>query len=131
LKPEFIGIALSALAIVLVAGVVVRIFFARKPAPEEVERLRRLQIHEKGKLGDAEIIDVDPATWSITYSYSVAGVGYTAVQDATTMQAMLPSEPMSMIGPVAIKFIPNNPANSIILCEDWSGLRQIGRTALK
>jgi hypothetical protein len=127
LTPQFIGIALAVLAILVAAVALARIFFSKKPTPEEVERLRRLQINEQGKLGDGEILDVDPATWSITYAYSVAGVGYTAAQDATGLQAQLPADPMTMIGPVAIKFVPKNPANSIIVCEDWSGLRQTGR----
>jgi hypothetical protein len=129
LKPEFIGIALAALGIVVAAFAIVRIFFTKKPGPEELERLRRLHIHEQGKLGDAEIIDVDPATWTITYSYCVAGVGYTAAQDVTALHGLLPADPMTLIGPVAIKFVPKNPANSIVLCEGWSGLRQISRAS--
>jgi len=91
-------------------------------APEELERRRRLTINGKGKLGDGEIIDFEGA--SIVYSYSVAGVGYTAAQDVMTLEALLPEDQMSMIGPALVKFDPRNPANSIVLCEDWSGLRR-------
>ena len=128
MKPELIGVALVALVVLtaIVAGV--RVFFKRKPVPEELERRRRLHIHQRGKMGDGEILDVDPAAASIAYSYSVAGVVYTAAQDAVALQSMLPDDPMTMIGPVSIKFDPHNPANSIILCEEWSGLRQTSRT---
>jgi len=40
-----------------------------------------------------------------------------------SLQALLPSNPMSVIGPAQVKFDPRNPANSIVLCEEWSGLR--------
>ena len=94
-----------------------------------MERRRRSQIHQQGKLGDAEIIDFDPQTAVITFSYSVAGVVYTAAQEASSLQSMLPEDPMSMVGPISIKFDPHNPANSIVLCEAWSGLRQSTKTA--
>jgi hypothetical protein len=41
-----------------------------------------------------------------------------------TLEALLPEDQMSMIGPALVKFDPRNPANSIVLCEDWSGLRR-------
>jgi hypothetical protein len=72
-------------------------------------------------MGDGEIIDVEG--FSIMYSYSVAGVGYTATQDAIDLRDKLPRDLLSMIGPVGIKFDPRNPANSIVFCEQWSGLR--------
>lgn len=109
----------------LAAGFVAWRFLRRRPTPEELERLRRLGIHQKGKLADGQIVDVDGA--SILYSYSVAGVLYSTTQDATALRESLPVDPMSMVGPVMIKFDPRNPANSIILCEEWSGLRQRAR----
>jgi hypothetical protein len=53
----------------------------------------------------------------------VAGVVYTASQDLAALQSLLPRDPMTMVGPVSVKFDPRNPANSIVLCEDWTGLR--------
>jgi len=127
LKPELI--ALGALLVAATVLLVSRLFFNRKPTPDELELRRRSQIHLHGKLGDGEIIDFDPQTAVITFTYSVAGVVYTAAQDASSLQSMLPEDPMSMVGPISIKFDPHNPANSIILCEAWSGLRQGTRTA--
>lgn len=72
-------------------------------------------------MGDAEVVDVDGT--SIAYSYSVAGVIYTTTQDASSLADLLPVDRMLMVGPVMVKFDPRNPANSIILCEEWSGLR--------
>jgi len=117
---EVVGIALALVA--LAGGYLIWRFMRPRVAPEELERRRRLTINGKGKLGDGEIIDFEGA--SIVYSYSVAGVGYTAAQDVMTLEAPLPEDQMSMIGPALVKFDPRNPANSIVLCEDWSGLRR-------
>jgi hypothetical protein len=121
-KPEFLWVAICALAILAaVIAVVIRNYLRGRPTPEELERRRRATIHRMGKMGDGEIIDVETA--SIVYSYSVAGVVYTASQDLAALQSLLPRDPMTMVGPVSVKFDPRNPANSIVLCEDWTGLR--------
>lgn len=115
-------LALIAFAVVLAAGAIAWRYLRRRPTPEEIERLRRLGIHRTGKVGDGEIEDVEGAV--IAYSYSVSGVLYTTSQDASSLQEKLPADRMSMIGPVSVKFDPRNPANSIVLCEEWSGLRK-------
>jgi hypothetical protein len=119
--PNSWAAGLSVFVIVLGAGFVIQHYLKRRPTPAEIERLRRLAIHREGKMGDGEIIDIEDLT--IIYSYSVAGVGYTASQDATDLREKLPEDLTSMIGLVAIKFDPRNPANSIVFCEEWSGLR--------
>ena len=115
------GCALAALAVVV--AFVIRNYLRRRPTAEEIERRRRATLHRLGKMGDGEILDVEAASASIVYSYSVAGVVYTASQDLVTLQSLLPRDPMTMVGPVSVKFDPRNPANSIVLCEDWTGLR--------
>lgn len=92
----------------------------RRPAPDDLERRRRRHIYAIGKLGDGEITDVDGNT--ILYTYQVAGVSYEASQEVGTLEARLPPNRMSAIGPASIRFDPRNPANSIVICEEWSGL---------
>lgn len=118
-RPEVIGVALGVL--VILVAVAARLFLRRRPTPEELERRRRGTIHQTGKMGDGEIIDVEGA--AIVYSYHVAGVVYTASQDVIALQSLLPQGLMTMAGAVSVKFDPRNPANSIVICEDWSGLR--------
>jgi hypothetical protein len=89
--------------------------------PNERERRRRLRVSSIGRLGDAEITDVQGD--SVFYSYSVRGVAYTAAQDISQLKDLLPDQPERMIGPALLKYAPGNPANSILICEDWSGLR--------
>jgi hypothetical protein len=95
-------------------------YLRRRPSPEEIEKGRRTALNATGKLGDGEVIDVQGV--AIVYSYAVAGVGYTASQDVAALEALLPENTMTVIGPALVKFDPRNPANSIVLCEEWSGL---------
>ena len=91
--------------------------------PKDKEKRRRLQVNQHGRLGDATITEVHEST--IFYEYSVRGVLYTASQDVAQLREQIPSGLERLIGPVTLKYSPQNPANSIILCEEWSGLRGV------
>ena len=95
--------------------------------PEKRERKRRLDLHRHGRLGDALILE---ATESLLYySYSVRGVQYEASQDLTGLRHLLPIEPERLIGAASLKYATKNPANSMLICEEWSGLRVPSRAA--
>jgi hypothetical protein len=85
------------------------------------EARRRSTVNRYGRLGDALITEV--ADQTIFYSYSLSGVVYTASQDVSDLKELLPDALDRLIGPVSLKYIPRNPANSIIVCENWSGIR--------
>jgi len=110
-------------AVVLVVAIALRAWLLRRPTAEELERRRRTSLSKVGKMADAMVLDV--LDTAIQYSYDVRGVGYTATQDISTLQDRLPSHRLSVAGPAAVKYDPRNPANSIVLCEDWSGLRRL------
>jgi hypothetical protein len=95
--------------------------------PEKRERKRRLQLHLHGRLGDALITEATDAL--LHYSYSVRGVQYEASQDISTLRHLLPAEPERLFGPASLKYSSTNPANSMLLCEEWSGLRAPVRAA--
>ncbi len=120
-NPETIWWGALALATLLAGIFTFRRYLRNRPTPEEIERRRRDAINRVGKLGDGEVIDVEGI--AVIYSYQVRGVGYTAAQDVSALEAQLPSDLMAMIGPASVKFDPRNPANSIVICEGWSGLR--------
>ena len=119
--------ALGALAAVLVAlaiGVLLRVSASperRERRRRLRERKRRLHLHQRGRLGDAIITEANESI--IYYSYSVRGVQYTASQDVGSLREHLPSDPERLIGVAGLKYATNNPANSILICEEWSGLR--------
>jgi hypothetical protein len=92
--------------------------------PEELERRRRAELNANGKMGDATLIEVRENL--VFYSYDVRGVEYIASQDVSTLRALLPSDPSAVNGVVYMKYDPRNPANSMIVSEDWSGLRSSG-----
>jgi hypothetical protein len=106
-------------AVLMAVGLVVLFRIRRKPKDKELRR--RLSVNLHGRLGDATITEVQDNT--IFYSYSVGGVMYTASQDISQLRAQIPSDVERLIGPASLKYSPRNPANSIIVCEQWSGLR--------
>ena len=105
---------------VLAAGVLIVLRIRRKP--KDKEKLRRLEVNANGRLGDATIMDVSED--AILYEYSVGGLTYTASQDVSQLREMIPADSYRLIGrPASLKYSVHNPANSILLCEEWSGLR--------
>ena len=95
--------------------------------PEKRERKRRLHLHQHGRLGDALITGATEEM--LYYSYSVRGVQYEASQDVTGLRQLLPAEPERLFGPASLKYSSKNPGNSILICEEWSGLRAPSRAA--
>lgn len=89
--------------------------------PERREQRRRLDIHVNGRLGDALLTECHENT--LYYTYEVRGVHYTASQDISGLRDHLPGSPERLGGMVNMKYAAQNPANSILLCEEWSGLR--------
>jgi len=119
--------ALSGLAVILIglgAWIVVRVVHS---TPEKKERKRRLAVNLTGRLGDALITEATDST--LYYAYSIHGVRYTTSQDVSTLKELLPADPGRLVGIANLKYTVRNPANSILVCEDWSGLRVHGTGA--
>jgi hypothetical protein len=89
--------------------------------PEERERQRRSVLVSKGKMGDATVMEIRGEL--LFYSYAVRGVEYTASQDLSALKPYLPVDQSVLVGSVSVKYDARNPANSIVLAEEWSGLR--------
>lgn len=111
---------LAGLALILIVTAT-SILFQIRHNPERKERRRRLAVNRTGRLGDGVITDFTEDT--LFYTYSIRGVVYTASQDIGTLRELLPPDPRGLIGHVTLKYASNNPANSILFCEEWSGLR--------
>jgi hypothetical protein len=101
----------------------------RTKNPDEIEKLRRLQVNHLGRIASAEIIDFiengppENPNRVLVYCYKVAGVTYEAAQEISTF-AGIPSLPEGFSGLESnVKYDPRRPANSIIACEEWSGLK--------
>ncbi|HLI86118.1 MAG TPA: hypothetical protein VKV17_19535 [Bryobacteraceae bacterium] len=90
-------------------------------SPAELERRRRAALVSAGKMGDATVLEMRDDC--VLYSYAVRGVAYTASQDLSALKHLLPQDLEAAIGPVLVRYDGRNPANSIILAENWCGLR--------
>ena len=112
--------ALLALLLATVAICGFRAWLRSRVTPEERERRRRLALSARGKMGDAELVDIRDDL--LFYSYLVGGVNYTASQDVAQLHERLPDDYYSL-GAISVKYDPRNPANSIVVAEQWSGLR--------
>src|SRR5947208_1576925 len=113
---------LAVLAILLIAAAV-WIGYNKRNSPERREQRRRLFVNREGRLGEAMIIDV--VDDMLVFQYEVSGVSYTGSQDVATLRQFVPGGVDRLIGMVTIKYVQRNPANSIVLCEVWSGLRDL------
>ena len=116
-------VTLAALAVAagLASGLAVRKLLRLRSTPAERERKRRLAVNSKGRLCDTTIVEVRDST--LYYSYVIARVNYMASQDLSSLRDLLPADLGTLIGPASLKYLPRNPANSIVVCENWSGVR--------
>jgi hypothetical protein len=118
---DAITAALLAALLVLAGMIGVRAWRRSRISSDEWERRRRLTLLAMGKMGDANLLDVHDDL--LLYSYSVRGVEYTASQNISRLRQFLPADVASLAGHVLVKYDARNPANSIVLAEEWSGLR--------
>jgi hypothetical protein len=118
-----VELSILGLAAILLMAWGAWLFLGSRQTAAQRERRRRLAVNRTGRMGDATIIDVRDSI--LYYSYELRGVSYTTSQDASEFKQMLPSETSVLIGPAGIKYSPGNPANSIVICEEWSGLRPV------
>jgi hypothetical protein len=96
-----------------------RAWRASRVTPEERERRRRALLVSIGKMGDATLTEVREEF--VFYAYLVRGVEYTASQDVSALRAKVPMD-LSSVNAVSVRYDPRNPANSIVVAEEWSGL---------
>ena len=119
----------AAMAAALTAWTIATVRRWRRKSPDEVERLRRLVIHSRGRITHGYIVDVLEAAsdsaqrTTIVYSYKVAGVNYEVGQDISAFPNILASARSLPGHDGLVKYDPKQPANSIVMCEDWSGIR--------
>jgi hypothetical protein len=132
-----------AAGVVAVIGVTAYVMTRRKPTAEELERERRELLARSGRITDGTIMDtmiteartaavvsvpeVSPQAENsatpqiIVYNYRIAGVTYECAQDVTALAEYVHGIRTDL--PVQVRYLPQNPANSIIVAESWSGLR--------
>jgi hypothetical protein len=102
----------------------------RRKTPEQLERERRLRISTYGRITDGTVIDAQEvagegpeAIQLLIFQYDVSGVSYEASQDITHLRQFVDIHTCKVGLPTSVKYDPQNPGDSIVISEEWSGLR--------
>jgi hypothetical protein len=131
---------LSAAGVAAVAGTFISRLLGLAQDPDEIERQRRAYLNQIGRIVEGQITDLlevagDGAPRKrgkergagrrklVCYSYSISGVSYETAQDITSLEGRAGLERIVTGIPASIKYDPSNPSNSILIADDWSGLR--------
>ena len=110
------------------ASLLARLAAWRRKDPEAIERLRRLDVHRRGRITAGQIVDLvepqppAPSARFLVYKYEVAGVTYELSQDVSSLPEVASLAPQALGEAANVKYDPTTPANSIIACEEWCGL---------
>lgn len=135
-----------ALAVLAGIGILFYAFFRPFADPDEAERKRRLHLNQIGRIAEGQVVELvqHPADEGaaprglfgskprplagrlrhiVSYSYSISGVTYQTGQDITGLESQVRLERLVAGQPASIKYDPANPVDSILVADDWSGLR--------
>ncbi len=105
----------------------------RRKSPSERERERRLAVNAVGRMTDGTLLDAPDSVGEqgnsrmLFYRYSVAGVEYSTAQEIYGLRHVVRSATCSPGAVATVKYDPQNPYNSIVVCELWNGLGADGR----
>jgi hypothetical protein len=135
------GIAVAAIAMIGYS------FLRPAENPDAIERKRRLHLNQIGRITEGQVVELaehppeprperrslfkspsrrlTPATSRhlVSYSYAISGVTYHTAQDVTGLEGQIPFERLVAGQPASVKYDPANPIDSILVADDWSGLR--------
>jgi len=125
------------------------VYAFRRPRvdPEVAERKRRLHLNHIGRIAEGQVVDLNeqPAApleaprglfgsrarplgdarprHMVSYSYSISGVTYHTAQDITGLESQVRFDRLMAGQQASVKYDPSNPSDSILVADDWSGLR--------
>jgi len=133
------GAAVAAIAMIAYA------FFRPAEDPEEIERKRRLHLNQIGRIAEGQVVELvahppEPRAAKglfsrarpltnlsprqlVSYSYAISGVTYHTAQDITGLESQVRFDKLVAGQPASIKYDASNPTDSILVADDWSGLR--------
>lgn len=119
---------LASIAAILLVLLALRRMFSRRIKPDP-ERLRRDYIHAVGRVTDGTVLDAHNEEHDgreaqlVVYRYDVGGVSYESSQDVTRLRHRVDLHTCRIGLPASVKYDPQNPGNSVVITEQWSGLR--------
>jgi hypothetical protein len=109
------------------------LFLRSKPkTADDLERERRAWLEKVGRITDGTVIDVQETQQSpehrsvilLVYQYDISGVSYECSQDVTYLRPMINLHSCRLGLPTSVRYDPQNPGNSMVVSENWMGLRQ-------
>ncbi len=134
------GVAVAALLMIGYA------FLRPVEDPEVAERKRRLHLNQIGRIAEGQVVELaehppEPQAERklfsrapkntadhklrhlVSYSYAISGVTYHTAQDITGLEGQISFGRLVAGQPASVKYDPSNPSDSILVADDWSGLR--------
>ena len=129
--PHVIGTVATSL--LCFGGVAAYLALRRRPTPEEIERERRALLVRSGRIMDGTILDLSEFDSQeagrsgevrlIIYKYEIGGVEYECSQDVAALRDHVKTEDLHLGFPCSVRYDVHRPENSIVIAENWSGLR--------
>ncbi len=100
---------------------------------EELERTRRQDLVLGGRIIDGTVIDIaeldayeagrPEGMQLILYKYEISGVSYECSQDITNLKDLIAIADIRVGFPCSVRYDTRQPENSIVIAENWIGLR--------
>ncbi len=123
-----------AAAVACIGAVIAWLVLRRRPSAEEIERERRAQLVRSGRIIDGTILDISeletPAEPDrpreihfLLYKYEIGGVAYECSQEVTALRDYVNPSELRLGFPCSVRYDIHRPENSIVVAENWSGLR--------
>jgi hypothetical protein len=141
-------LSLAVVAAAIAAVVMVAYAFFRPVIDmAAAEKKRRLHLNQIGRIAEGQIVELvehppEPQgarkglfgsgaqpladhrpRHLVSYSYAISGVTYHTAQDITGLDGQIRFERLVAGQPASVKYDPSNPSDSILVADDWSGLR--------
>ena len=120
-------------AVACLGGVVWYMATRKQTNYEEIERTRRQDLVLGGRIIDGTVIDIaDMDAYEakrpegmqlILYKYEIAGVSYECSQDIGGLKDVIQLSDIRVGFPCSVRYDPRQPENSIVIAENWIGLR--------
>jgi len=147
LPPDWKFLASVGAAAVAALGMIAYAFFRPAEDPEQQERTRRLHLNQIGRIAEGQVVELveqSPVPKArrktlfgtgsrplanlaprhlVSYSYLISGVTYQTAQDITGLEGQIRFGRLVAGQSASVKYDPANPTDSIIVADDWSGLR--------
>jgi hypothetical protein len=132
-----------------ILAIALLVYAFRRPHvdPQEAERKRRLHLNQIGRIAEGQVVELNeqPAAPAehprgllgsrarplpdtrprhmVSYSYAISGVTYHTAQDITGLESQVRFDRLVAGQQASVKYDPSNPSDSILVADDWSGLR--------